>query len=86
MRSRVTGQVTIPKHLREEFGLTEGDEVVWEHTDDGIVIRKANRASARDMLVPDDTPPGKREEVAKELGRVDEHREEIEHDLRDDEA
>jgi AbrB family looped-hinge helix DNA binding protein len=84
--TRITrkGQVTIPKHLREEFGLEEGDEVVWTHTDDGIVIRKANRTSARGMLIPDDTPPEKREEVAQELERrIQEHREEIEKDLRD---
>lgn len=84
--TRITrkGQVTIPKKLREEYGLEEGDEVVWTHTDEGIVIRKANRTSARGMLVPDDTPPEKREEVAQELeDRVDEHREEIEQDLRD---
>lgn len=81
------GQVTIPKELREEFGLEEGDEVVWTHTDAGIVIRKANRASARGMLVPDDTPPEKREEIARELERrVDDHREEIEQDLRDEGA
>jgi AbrB family looped-hinge helix DNA binding protein len=79
------GQVTIPKELREEYGLEEGDEVVWKHTDEGIIIRKANRSSARGMLVPDDTPPEKREEIARELERrVDDHREEIEQDLRDD--
>lgn len=40
---RVTtkGQVTIPKPIREELGLQPGDEVTFEETDAGIVIRKA---------------------------------------------
>lgn len=40
---RVTtkGQVTIPKPIREELGLQPGDEVTFEETDEGIVIRKA---------------------------------------------
>jgi len=81
------GQVTIPKEFREEFGLEPGDEVVWQTGDEGIVVRKANRASARGMLIPDDTPPEKREEVAKELERrVHEHRESIEEDLVDEDA
>jgi len=82
--TRITrkGQVTIPKELREEFGLEEGDEVVWQTGDDGIVVRKATRASARGMLIPDDTPSEKREEIAEELERrVHEHRESIEEDL-----
>lgn len=39
---RVTtkGQVTIPKPIREELGLQPGDEVTFEETDEGIVIRK----------------------------------------------
>lgn len=82
--TRITrkGQVTIPKAFREEFGLEPGDEVVWQTSDEGIVVRKANRASARGMLVPDDTPPEKREAVAQELERrVREHRDRIEADL-----
>ena len=40
---RVTtkGQVTIPKTIREELGLQPGDEVTFEETDEGVVIRKA---------------------------------------------
>lgn len=79
------GQVTIPKEFREAFGLEPGDEVVWQTGDDGIIVRKANRASARGMLVPDDTPPEKREEIAEELEqRVRDHREEIEAELLDE--
>ncbi|PSQ18750.1 AbrB family transcriptional regulator [Halobacteriales archaeon QS_8_69_26] len=68
--TRVTekGQATIPKELREKYGIESGDEVVWEETDDGIVLRKKHD-SARGALVPDGTPPEKREEVARELER-----------------
>ena len=67
--TRVTrkGQVTIPKELREEFGLEEGDELRWEKTEDGIQIRKATQAAGRGMLVDDDISPEKREEMAEEM-------------------
>lgn len=87
--TRITrkGQVTIPKELRDEYGLEEGDEVRWQIGDDGIVVRKANRASARGMLVPDDTSSEKREEVAQELEhRVHEHRERIETELTEEDT
>ena len=40
--SRVTskGQVTIPKELRDRLGIGSGDEVVFEETDEGILLRK----------------------------------------------
>lgn len=40
--SRITskGQVTIPKEIREELGLRAGDEIAFEETDDGYVLRK----------------------------------------------
>jgi len=67
--TRITrkGQVTIPKELREEFGLQEGDEIRWEKTDDGIRIRKATRSAGRGMLVDDDVSEHKREEMAEEM-------------------
>lgn len=34
------GQVTIPKAVREAMGIRPGDEVVFEKTSDGYVIRK----------------------------------------------
>lgn len=39
---RVTtkGQVTIPKEVREEMGIESGDEVTFEPTDGGYVIKK----------------------------------------------
>jgi len=67
--TRITrkGQVTIPKHLREEFGLEPGDELRWEESEDGIRVRKATRSAGRGMLVDDDVSEGKREEMAEEL-------------------
>jgi AbrB family looped-hinge helix DNA binding protein len=61
------GQVTIPKKLREEFGLKEGDELLWQKAEDGIRVRKATRSAGRGMLVDDDTPEKKREEMAEEM-------------------
>jgi AbrB family looped-hinge helix DNA binding protein len=67
--TRITrkGQVTIPKSFREEFGLEEGDELLWEKTDDGIRVRKATRSAGRGMLVEDDVPAETREKMAKEM-------------------
>jgi AbrB family looped-hinge helix DNA binding protein len=73
--TRVTrkGQVTIPKALREEFELSEGDRVRWERTDDGIVVRKATGSAGRGMLVDDDVSAETREEMAEAM--IDEIRE-----------
>jgi len=67
--TRVTrkGQVTIPKELRDEFGLEEGDELRWEKAEDGIHVRKATQSAGRGMLVDDDIPEAKREEMAEEM-------------------
>ena len=67
--TRITrkGQVTIPKSLRDEFGLEEGDKVFWENTGDGIRIRKATRSAGRGMLVDETVPDEKREEMAEEM-------------------
>ncbi|MUV90878.1 AbrB/MazE/SpoVT family DNA-binding domain-containing protein [Halapricum sp. CBA1109] len=68
--TRVTekGQATIPKDLRKKYDLEPGDEVIWIDTDEGIVVKKRTRTSGRGMLVPEDTPEAKREEIAEELG------------------
>ena len=68
--TRVTekGQATIPKGLREKYGLEPGDEVVWMDTDEGIVVKKRTRTAGRGMLVPDDASEETREAVAEELG------------------
>ena len=67
--TRVTrkGQVTIPKELRDEFGLEAGDEVRWQKTEDGIRVRKATQSAGRGMLVDDDISEAKREEMAEEM-------------------
>lgn len=67
--TRITrkGQVTIPKDLRDEFGLEEGDEVRWEKAEDGIRVRKATQSSGRGMLVDNDVSEEKREEMAEEM-------------------
>jgi len=67
--TRITrkGQVTIPKELREEFGLEEGDEIRWQGDEDGIKVRKATQSAGRGMLVDEDIPDEKREEMAEEM-------------------
>lgn len=68
-RTRITrkGQVTIPKQLREELGLEEGDEVVWQRDEDGIRVKKATRSTGRGMLVDDDVSESERDAMAAEL-------------------
>jgi len=34
------GQVTIPKEIREALGLRPGDRIVFEKTEEGVVISK----------------------------------------------
>lgn len=67
--TRITrkGQVTIPKELRDEYGLEEGDELRWEKTENGIAVRKATRSAGRGMLVDEDVPPETREEMAEAM-------------------
>lgn len=67
--TRVTrkGQVTIPKALREEYGLEEGDTVVWTQTEDGITVRKATTAAGRGLLLEDDVAENERNRIANEL-------------------
>ena len=40
MRISNRGQITIPKHLRERFGLHRNVEVVISPTDEGLLILK----------------------------------------------
>ena len=37
------GQITIPKKLREKFGIKEGDLLIVEETENGILLRKIQR-------------------------------------------
>ena len=48
MRVSEQGQVTIPKELRDRFGLDCGVEVDITATDDGILIRKCSGAGSHD--------------------------------------
>jgi len=41
MRITTKGQVTIPRKLRAEYGLTPDTEVSFEATDRGVLIRPA---------------------------------------------
>lgn len=61
------GQTTIPKELREKYGLEPGDTVVWEETDEGIVVRKHERTEARGLLAGG-MNEAERREIAEELG------------------
>lgn len=44
MRISKCGQVTIPKHLRERFGMHHNVEVEMTATDQGILIQKRTAA------------------------------------------
>lgn len=43
------GQVTIPKKLRDRFGIKSGSPVVFELRDDGILIKPAATAMVREF-------------------------------------
>lgn len=47
MRVTEKGQVTIPKHLRDELGIGAGTEVSFERADDTIVLRKLDNGRTR---------------------------------------
>ncbi len=44
MRISKQGRITIPKHLRERFGLHRNVEVEISPTDDGLLIQKRTTA------------------------------------------
>ncbi len=68
--TRITrkGQTTIPQDLREKYGLEPGDEVVWEESEAGLVVKKRRRSGARGSLAPDATRE-ERKAIAEELTR-----------------
>ncbi len=47
MRVTEKGQVTIPKHLRDELGIGSGTEVEFHRDDQSIVIRKLDNCDTR---------------------------------------
>ncbi|WP_170086632.1 AbrB/MazE/SpoVT family DNA-binding domain-containing protein [Kyrpidia spormannii] len=57
-QSKVTshGQVTIPKSIRDAFGLEEGDYVIFERVPEGILLRpkKVRLVDPDDTLSPED--------------------------------
>ena len=53
MRVTEKGQVTIPKELRDEFGLGAGSEVVFERGADAIIVRKVSEAPTRGRILVD---------------------------------
>lgn len=69
--TRVTdkGQTTIPQELREKYGIRPGDEVVWNDTEQGLVIKKRGELHGYGAAVPDGISDADRAEVADELDR-----------------
>lgn len=47
-RVTVKGQVTIPKAVRDRLGIGHGDEVTFEETEDGYLLRKEPPRTADD--------------------------------------
>lgn len=47
MRVTEKGQVTIPKHLRDELGIGSGTEVEFQRDDQSIIIRKLDNGDTR---------------------------------------
>ena len=41
------GQVTIPKHLRDELGIGAGTEVEFERAEGAVVVRKVDDGRSR---------------------------------------
>ena len=53
MRVTEKGQVTIPKELRDRFGIGAGTEVVFEVVREQIVVRKAQGGVTRGRQLAD---------------------------------
>jgi AbrB family looped-hinge helix DNA binding protein len=51
MRITSKGQVTIPANLRERFGLLPETEVVFEATDQGVLLSKASGPRTRGRAI-----------------------------------
>jgi len=43
------GQVVIPKGLRDEYGISPGDDVLFDGVEEGVIIRKPIRNVAKEM-------------------------------------
>ena len=44
MKISKRGQITVPKHLRESFGMNPGTEVEIFPTEEGLMVRKVSSA------------------------------------------
>jgi AbrB family looped-hinge helix DNA binding protein len=64
------GQTTIPKALREKYGIEPGDTVMWEDTGEEIVVKKVVSDAGRGMLFDDDTSEDTRETVVEEMAET----------------
>ncbi len=53
MRVTEKGQVTIPKELRDAYGIGAGSEVAFEAADDVIVVRKVTTGDTRGRQLAD---------------------------------
>jgi AbrB family looped-hinge helix DNA binding protein len=51
MRITSKGQVTIPQDIRERLGLLPQTEVIFELTDDGVILKKAGGQRPRGKAV-----------------------------------
>ena len=51
MKLTEKGQVTVPKRLREKYGLSEGTEVEFEATEGGVLLRAATRPRAERLVM-----------------------------------
>ena len=67
--SRVSddGRTTIPKSLREKYGIEPGDTVVWEDTDEGLVVRAVLPDHGRGLWNEETSSETEREAVAQAL-------------------
>ncbi len=60
------GQITIPKKIREKYGIKVGDKLIVEAVEEGILFRKVQRLE--DMASIDaeyDTPEGINKKIDK---------------------
>jgi antitoxin PrlF len=61
------GQTTIPAELREKFGIREGDKLVVEATEKGILFKTVPRL---EDLAGVDAKYGSPEEIKKEIDKL----------------
>lgn len=61
------GRTTIPKELREKYGIEPRDTVIREDTESGVVIQRVISDAGRGMLVDENLDREDREAIAKAL-------------------